>query len=307
MLDKLELLLHLARERHFGKAAHAAGITQPSLSAAIKSLESQFGVVIVERGSRFQGFTPHGEHILKWARQLTADARAMRQEVELLRRELHGELKIGIIPTALPVLPELTIPFKAKCRDVHFRIHVQTSAGILYGLENLEMDVGISYLDEEPLGRFKGVPLFEERYALLVAPDGPFEDRQSVTWKEAGDLPLCLLSPDMQNRRLIERQLRLAGAEPEFSVESNSMMVLYSHVLTGGWASIIPVRFAAEFERPGRLQAIPLVDPVVTHTVGLILPNRETQTPLVSKFVTLAERVFPSEPKASPPPRVRTD
>lgn len=131
MLDKLELLLHLARERHFGKAAVAAGITQPSLSGAIKSLELQFGVIIVERGSRFRGFTPHGERILKWARQSTSDARAMRQEVELFKRELHGEFKIGVIPTALPSVTELTIPFKAHCRAVRFKIVSLTSEAIL--------------------------------------------------------------------------------------------------------------------------------------------------------------------------------
>ncbi len=293
MLKKLELLLHLARERHFSKAAEAAGITQPSLSGAIKSLEMQFGVVIVERGSRFRGFTPHGERILKWARQLTADARAMHQEVELFRRDLHGELRIGVVPTALPAVTDLTIPFKAHCRDARFRIQSLNSESILQSLENLEIDVGISYLDTEPLGRFKGIPLYQERYALLVAPDGPYEDRETVTWLEAGRLPLCQLSHDMQNRRIVDRHLRDAGAEPECTVESNSMLILYAHVRTGGWASIIPVRFVAEFERPGRLRALPLVDPVVTHTIGLILPNRETQTPMVSKFVKLAERAFP--------------
>ena len=86
MLDKLELLLALARERHFGRAAEAAGVTQPTLSSAVKSLEEQFGVLIVERGSRFRGFTPEGERILDWARRIVSDARTMRQEIEGLKR-----------------------------------------------------------------------------------------------------------------------------------------------------------------------------------------------------------------------------
>jgi DNA-binding transcriptional LysR family regulator len=60
MIEKLDLLLHLARERHFGKAALAAGVSQPTLSSAVKSLEEQLGVAIVERGSRFRGFTSEG-------------------------------------------------------------------------------------------------------------------------------------------------------------------------------------------------------------------------------------------------------
>ncbi len=300
MIDKLELLLHLARERHFGRAAEAAGVAQPTLSSALKSLEDQLGVIIVERGSRFRGFTPEGERVLAWARQLTGDARAMRQEVDALRRNLCGELRLGVVPTALPAVTELTVPFRARCQDVKFKVLSLTSNSILEKLENLEIDAGISYLDAEPLGRFKGVPLYEERYVLLVAPDGPFEDRESVTWQEAGRLPLCLLSSDMLNRRLVDRHLRDAGAEPNCTVESNSMLIIYAHVRTGGWASILPVRMAEEFQRPGRLRAIPLVEPTVTHTIGLILPDRETQTPMVAKFVKLAEKAFPSlVPQAS--------
>lgn len=295
MIDKLELLLHLARERHFGRAAEAAGVAQPTLSSAVKSLEDQLGVIIVERGSRFRGFTPEGERVLAWARQLTGDARAMRQEVEALRRNLSGELRLGVVPTALPAVTELTVPFRASCPEVKFRLLSLTSNSILDKLENLEIDVGISYLDAEPLGRFKGVPLYEERYALLVAPNGPFEARDTVTWREAGALPLCLLSTDMLNRRLVDRHLKDVGAEPNCTVESNSMLIIYAHVRSGGWASIIPVRLAEEFQRPGRLRAIPLIEPAAVHTIGLILPDRDIQTPMVAKFVKLAEKVFPQQ------------
>lgn len=301
MIDKLELLLHLARERHFGKAAQAAGVSQPTLSSAVKSLEDQLGIVIVERGSRFRGFTPEGERVLSWARQLTADVRAMREELQATKRDLSGELRIGCIPTALPAVTELTVPFRATFPDVRFRISSLTSNQILQKLTDLELDIGISYVDSEPLGRFRGIPLYEERYALLVLPDGPFETRETVTWREAGSLPLCQLSPDMQNRRLIDRHLREAGATPRCTLESNSMMLLHAHVRTGEWASIMPVRFAEQFQQPGRLRAIPLVEPDVRHLIGLILPDRNTQTPIVSHFVKAAEKAFVHGPVETPP------
>ena len=64
MLDKLDFILALARERHFGRAAEACGVTQPTLSAGVKQLEEQMGVLLVNRGSRFQSFTPEGERVL---------------------------------------------------------------------------------------------------------------------------------------------------------------------------------------------------------------------------------------------------
>ena len=81
MIDKLEFFIALARERHFGRAAEACGVTQPTLSAGIKQLEDTLGVMLVQRGSRFQGLTPEGEHVLDWARRIVGDTRAMRQEI----------------------------------------------------------------------------------------------------------------------------------------------------------------------------------------------------------------------------------
>ena len=85
MIDKLELLLALAKERHFGRAAEACGVTQPTMSTSIKQLEEILGVMLVQRGSRFQGFTPEGERVLEWARRIVGDTRAMRQEINASR------------------------------------------------------------------------------------------------------------------------------------------------------------------------------------------------------------------------------
>ncbi|MBV9261293.1 MAG: LysR family transcriptional regulator, partial [Pseudolabrys sp.] len=85
MIDKLEFLLALAREKHFGRAAEECGVTQPTLSAGIKQLEESFGVLLVNRGSRFQDFTPEGERVLDWARRIVGDSRAMREEVHALK------------------------------------------------------------------------------------------------------------------------------------------------------------------------------------------------------------------------------
>jgi DNA-binding transcriptional LysR family regulator len=290
VIEKLELLLYLARERHFGKAAQAAGVAQPTLSSALKSLEDQLGVLIVERGSRFRGFTPEGERILDWARKLTADARAMRQEAADMRRPGMGELRLGVIPTALAVLPRITLPFADRHPQAVLHIQSMTSARILESLENLEIDLGVSYLGEEPLGRYKGLPLYAERYALLTGPGGPFAERETLTWAEAGTASLCQLTPDMQNRRLIDRRLREAGVEPGCTLVANSLLALIAHVGTGRWATIAPVRLAEALDWPGRLRAIPLTDPEVTHEIGLILPARDTHAPLVARFLEEAER-----------------
>lgn len=291
MIDKLELLLALARERHFGRAADTMGVTQPTLSSALKSLEDQFGVLIVERGSRFHCFTPEGERILDWARRIVGDARAMRQEIEALKKGLSGHLKLAVIPTSLPFLTELTIPICRRYPDIRLTVLSMTSDAILARLENLEVDIGISYVDTEPPPRFETVRIYDEQYVLLVAPESPLAKREQVTWAEAGELPLCLLTPDMQNRRLIDRHLEEAGAQQTPTLESNSMLVLYAHVRSGAWASILPSRLAETLDRPSRLITISLVKPTVTHKIGVVVTRREPHSPLVAAFIAHAKRV----------------
>jgi DNA-binding transcriptional LysR family regulator len=281
----------LARERHFGRAAEVCGVSQPSLSSGIKQLEEILGVLLVQRGSRFQGFTPEGERVLEWARRIVADTRAMRQEVDALKRGLAGHLRIAAIPTALAMAAALTTPYRARHPNVRFTILSRTSVEVLDELENLEVDAGLTYIDNEPLGRVTSVPLYHERYRFLTAADAVLGDRDRVTWAEVGKVPLCLLTPDMQNRRIIDGLLRTAGAEPSPTLESNSIIVLFSHVRTGRWASIMPAVLADTLGLTDTIRSIPIVEPDMTHAIGLVVPQREPMTPLIAALVVEARRV----------------
>jgi DNA-binding transcriptional LysR family regulator len=291
MLDKLEFFIALARAQHFGKAAEELGITQPTLSAAIKLLEDQLGVMLVKRGSRFQGLTPEGEQVLTWARRISGDARTMREEVRAARHGLSGRLRIAAIPTALAMVPRLTTPFRERHPGVSFSILSRTSIEVLSLLGNFEIDVGISYLDNEPLGRVVSLPLYAERYHLITATGNPMADRETVSWAEVASLPLCLLTPDMQNRRIIDQHLQEAGAVARPTLESNSMIVLFSHVRTGKWSSIMPLNLAETLGFTDPIRAIPIVEPDASHLVGLVAAKRDPHTPLVAAFLDEASRM----------------
>jgi DNA-binding transcriptional LysR family regulator len=297
MLDKLEFLLLLARERHFGRAAEAAGVTQPTFSSAIKSLEENLGTALVERGSRFRGFTPEGERVLEWARRLVGDARTMRQELQSLKGNLAGHLRIGAIPTTLPFAPNLTVPFHERFPEVKISVISMTSAEILSKLENLEIDAGMSYSDNEPIGRMTAVPLYEEQYMLLVNARSRLGQLQGISWNEASKLPLCLLTPDTQSRRIIDQIIRENGEGRAPTFESNSMMTLFTHVRTGHWVGIVPSRLMDTLERPRYLKTIPLHSPRVRKMIGLLLRGRQPYSPVVSAFIAVAQRVLRADGK----------
>jgi len=293
MHDKLEFILALAREQHFGHAAEACGVSQPTLSAGIKQLEDTLGVLLVQRGSRFQGFTPEGERVLDWARRIVGDTRAMRQEIDALKHGLAGHIRIAAIPTALAMAAMITTPYRARHPDVSFTILSRNSIEVLGLLENLEVDAGLTYLDNEPLGRVQTVPLYSEEYRLLTSPDSPLGQRDQVTWAEVGKVPLCLLTPDMQNRRIVEELLRSAGAEVAPTMESNSIVVLFAHVRTGRWATIMPAKLAEVLGLTETVRSIPIVEPEVTHSIGLVVPHRNPLTPLINALVSEAKQLAP--------------
>ena len=302
MIDKLELLIALAREQHFGRAAEGQGVSQQTLSAAVKSLEERFGVLLVQRGSRFQGFTPEGLRVLHWARRLSGDARAMMQDVASLGRELVGCVRLACIPTALPASAALTEPFHVKHPQVTFSIASATSLEILRRIEDLEIDAGLTYIDDAVPDGLMQCTLYNERYMLFTAADGPYGDLPHVSWSQAGAIPLCLLTDNMRNRRMIEAQVRSVGVELRPTIESGSMVALMAHVRTGRWASIMPAILAQTFALAPQTRAIPITTPEFTYRVGLVIARRTPLTPLMAALLDEAQRIAPA---ALPMPDLR--
>jgi DNA-binding transcriptional LysR family regulator len=236
VIRHLQYLTALARERHFARAAAVCNVTQPTLSAGIKQLEESLGVLIVERGQRFLGLTAEGERVL-------VDYGSLQQELSEMREGLVGQLRIGAIPVTLPIVPLLTAPFAKRHERTDILVISQTSISIQRGLDEFSLDVGVTYLDNEPLARVRCLPLYQERYVLLTQRDGPFRRRSVVAWTEAETLPLCLLTPDMQNRRILDMHFREGGAEIHTAIETNSLVTLWSHLRLGHWSSVVPHTF----------------------------------------------------------------
>lgn len=291
ILKQLVYLVALAREQHFGRAAEACAISQPTLSAAIRQLEEELGITIVERGQRFRGFTPEGRSILDHARRVLSDCDALRQEAGALRGELAGRLRLGVIPTALPVVASLTSLFRDSHPAVAIVVQSLTSVEIQRRIDAFELDGGITYLDFEPLDRVRKVPLYREDYVLLCPDDGRFgRDRISATWREAADLPLCLLTPDMQNRRIVDAMFRSVGCSPRVEVETNAISNLWAHAGVGAWASVVPRLLVSQYGAPPGARALTLTEPHGSQRVGAIIPDRAPASPLSTAFHAAAEK-----------------
>ncbi len=301
ILRQLEYLVALAKERHFGRAAAACGVTQPTLSAAIRELESDLDVLIVERGQRFQGFTTAGEQVLAWARRILADCTALRQEIGEGRSGLVGRLAIGIIPTALPSVGLLVGALRQSHPLVQVVIRSLSSIEIQRGLDSFELDAAITYLDNEPLLRIDAWPLYRERYYLVTADPALFARRKSLSWSEVASVPLCLLSADMQNRRILNAAFEKAGVAPNAVVETNSILAVYALLRDAGLASVLSqISLHLLGSAPGGgptaqsampfLRALPLAGPTPRHAIGLVVPAREPMLPITRALIDTVRR-----------------
>ena len=280
VLMQLAYLIALAREQHFGRAAVASNISQPTLSASIRSLEDELGLPIVERGHRFNGFTPQGAIVLEHAKRIMAECSAMRQSLDELSGGLSGRLRLGAVPTALPVISHLTAPFYARYPKVTVTVLSLTSDQISRGIDNFDLDAGITYLDAEALPSVRSKPIYAEEYVFLTHRSNPLASRQHLTWSEAAEAPLCLLTLDMQNRRIIDGIFRSVGKAPRPAMETNSIFNLCSHSASGHWSSVVPKPLLRFFGLPQDTIALPLVEPDASRSMGVIISDREPSSPL---------------------------
>ncbi len=295
LLSQLKYLTALAEERHFARAAQACHVSQPALSAAIRKLEAEFRVPIVRRSNRFIGFTHEGERIVAWAQRVLAEHDTLVDNVRSLREGLSGRLRIGAIPTTLSSIALITSTFSERHPMVTLSVASMTSDEIRRSLADYQIDVGLTYVDNEPLEHVRKHPVYRERYALLTAEHGLLDGHETITWAEAAEVPLCLLSSDMQNRRIIDQAFRRAGVEAVPKVETSSVSALCSYVKENRWSAVMPHAWLALHSVPEGMRAIPLVEPEVSKQIGLVVADREPE-PILAR--ALLDTLSDTDPQA---------
>ncbi len=285
-IRQLEYLAALDRERHFGRAAAACRVSQPALSSAISGLENELGVPLVRRGRRFEGFTADGDRVLLWVHRALQDLAGLERAVGRRSDGMTGTLRIGAIPTSLPVSTLVTSPIRERHPQMCIQVLSMNPRQIAEGLIDGELDAGLTYLDDDPLPGIEALALWRERYLLLVADGGPMAGAVTVAWRSAATLRLCLLTPDTQYRRIVDGAFASGGEVPAPAIETNSISTLIAHAATGLAGIAAQTCLYEHALRPG-LRAIPLVDPVVEATIGLVTSREHQRDPLIPELLGL--------------------
>lgn len=294
LLASLRYLIALNEHRHFGRAAQSCHITQPALSNALRALEEEFGAVIVKRGRTFAGFTSEGERVLSSARVMLRERELLQQELDSEAGQPQGSLSIGAVPTAVPVAARFAGMLQARYPGILPVVRSMSSPEIEAGLDELTLDLGLGYTDR--LGergiKHSVVSQYTERYFLVRRRARPgatgLQLGGSTTWKDAAAEPLCLLTPEMHNRTIVDSAFAMAGMTVRPVIETNSILTLALSVVAGKVCSILPGALVSAVRGYGELEAIALVSPELQTPIGFMTAQTERPSRTLDAALALA-------------------
>lgn len=295
----LKYLVALDDHRHFGRAALACHVTQPALSNALRALEESYGTAIVNRGRSFGGFTAEGERILASARRMLHEQELLEQDLKSREDDPRGHLLVGAVPTAVPIAARFAARLQARHPGIVPTVRSMSSVELEARLEELALDLGLGYVERSDRRRapLQLVPQHVEHYFLLrraAAPQAsaaaaPLPLGPPLRWREAALLPLCLLSPEMHNRSIIDRAFAAAGVQARAAMETNSIVTLTLAVLEGQVSAIMPGTLLDAAQAHPGLEALPLVEPTVEVPMAFMLNESSHPSRTLAAALRLAQ------------------
>lgn len=277
LFTSLHYLVALHQHKHFGRAAQACHITQPALSNAIRALEDEFGTAIVKRGRAFQSFTPEGERIFVTAQRVLHEQELLQQDLNSAVDQPVGSLTLAAVPSVMPIAARFSGLLHKRHPGLSLVLRSMSSPDIEAGLEDLSVDIALGYTDrlKSRRARIAIIDQYTERYFLLRRTAKPAQAELSIVkrpmaWGVAAQLPLCLLTPEMHNRAIVDEALKQAGMDIKPVIETNSVLTLGLTVLVGEVSSILPGALVGVLRGYPELEAVPLVAPEVLTPIGFM-------------------------------------
>ena len=192
-LRDLQYVVLVAEYKHFGRAAEAAHVSQPTLSSQIKKLEDALGVVLFERDSRNVALTAAGAAIVAEAAQVQARVNAIKDVAQVYNDPLGGEVRLGVIASLAPFLmPELLERVGFDAPRLEVMVHEGLTDSLVARLMNRELDAVLIASEVEAEG-LQDMPLFDEPFYVACATAHPLTELGAVPMEMIGQDSLLLL------------------------------------------------------------------------------------------------------------------
>ena len=291
-LRQLEYVLALEQHLSFREAAEAVGVTQPGLSSQLQTLERALGVDLFERDRRGVWITDAGRALLPRARAAVQAAEDLEQAATHHRDPLHGDVRLGVIPTVAPfLLPGLMPIARGVLPRVRWQLIEETTPRIVEALENGDLDVGLLALEAD-LGGLAKRPLLREPFHLAVSDDHPLATRKTVTPQHVMGEELLLLGDGHCLRDQTIAWCSRVGHTSVGDWSATSLTTLVQMVAAGQGATLLPASAGANGNVEG-LSMIPFRGPGPARTLWLVW---RPSSPRVEMWGKLADLVVQTAP-----------
>ncbi|ANA79354.1 transcriptional regulator, LysR family protein [Paenibacillus vortex V453] len=290
-ISQLETLITISKTMSFRKAGELLNLTQPAVSAQIKSLEEEFKTVLVDR-SQPVTLTDRGQVFVDHAEQILSIVDELKQRLSDLDQTPQGHIQLGTTTSiAIQILPRVLSYFQDQFPHIKTTIQSMASSQIYHSVENGLIDIGIGYLIERNPNLSTSI-LYYDTFELVVSPQHPLAKLSTASMDVLGGTPLILLTRDTVGRRFADDVMKKHGINPQVVMELSSSEEIKRMVEINLGAAIISKQSVSTELRNGTLQIVPLSELEVSHPVGVIYKS--------GRYVSSAMRQFLSDLKGMP-------
>ncbi|ALZ84921.1 MULTISPECIES: LysR family transcriptional regulator [Pseudomonas] len=285
-LQDIRSFVKIAELGSFHEAADALHLSQPALSRRIKKLEDGLGTPLLERTTRRVGLTSVGRDFLPKARRLLDDFEDSILSIRELAERQTGQVTLACIPTAaFYFLPSVIRQYNAQYPKIRIRLLDLSANDGLEAVLRGEADFGINMLSgQHPDIEF--VPLVQEQFVLACRRDHELAGRPSISWGELVEHRLIGVGRLSGNRVLLDHALSARGIRPKWFYEVQHLSTSLGMVEAGLGVSAMPSLAMPAADHP-TLVSVPLTDPEVTRTLGLVSRRGASLSPAAEKFVAI--------------------
>ncbi|RAI01709.1 DNA-binding transcriptional regulator OxyR [Acuticoccus sediminis] len=291
-LRELEYLVALARYRHFGRAAEACCVSQPTLSTQLKKLETELGMQLVERSSTGVLLTPFGQATAERARRILVEVQHIKDAAQIGRDPESGTVRLGIFPTLGPyLLPSIMLRYAERFPSLQLFLIEEKSPNLVTRLHDGDIDVALLALpmdDDQLTCEF----LFEEPFLFAVPSGHPLANRTRITMEDICEQELLLLEDGHCLRDQALDVCSLSGAVEQPAFRAASLETLRHMVGAGLGVTLLPqLATAGGKSASDMLRLVPFVDPAPSRRIALVWRKSSARTGLYRAMAELFRQV----------------
>jgi len=290
-INQLETLVTISKTMSFRKAGELLNLTQPAVSAQIRSLEEELQTVLVDRNQPVT-LTDSGMLFLEHAIRILQIVEDFKQQLNDLKQSPRGHITLGTTTSiAMQILPRVLTYFQNQYPHIKTTIHSMTTAQIMTSVENGTIDIGISYLfDNNP--QLETSILYYDMFELVVSPEHPLSKYSHIALEELNHIPLIMLSPETAGRRFVDQVFKQYHIKPQIVMELSSSEEVKRMVELNLGAAIVSKLAAANEVKNGTLHIIQVNELATTHPVGIMYK--------AGRYINSAMRQFINDLKGMP-------